>query len=83
MRLVTSSEPAYCTEKRWVVTYDGTDIPRVRFVKKVERPWKEGETESGIAPCLLYVAGEPFPWYVASGYERVSVLVLPPVAMDF
>lgn len=73
-RLLTYIVPAYCAEKSWIVTYDEAGIAKVRYIERVERRWKDDERSNGNGPCLLFVAGEPKPWYFDSGHEHVSVL---------
>lgn len=72
--IVTHVVPAYACAGQHIVMKDGK-AEVVLFVERVVRHWRDEETPetNGSAPCLLYIAGSRFPWYVENGHEYLRV----------
>jgi hypothetical protein len=74
VRLVGHVTPAYALRRGAGVIIRRGEVDTVLYVEKVDRPWREGEAQNGVAPCLVHLRGEPYPWYFQSGHEYVTEL---------
>lgn len=81
--ITTYTSPAYCCARQQIVIKDGK-TERVFYVENVERPWKDTEKSNtkGSSACLLFLSGEPYPWYIKSGWELMRMFSQQ-VAVDF